>query len=186
MKNLYLVFVILLLVLNVNAQESKDVKGTTTKMDVFASKTGAIVKFIDYSMPNLKKSLKNSFPIVETRIRKVISGGDVEFFYQISKTGQYDTKTASIAYEDLIEVIKAFSTLKSESVNDISLNPDYLENKFVTADGFELGYYISNGKLVWALVLEQYGSDNTVYVDDTSILESAFNSANQKIEELKR
>lgn len=35
------------------------------------------------------------------------------------------------------------TTLKAEVEKDIAANPDYLENKFVTVDGFQVGYYVS-------------------------------------------
>ena len=181
MKNLLLVLSMFLLTSNLFAQDAKDIKEESTKMDAFASKTGVIIKYIDYSLPNLKLT----YGIAETKIRKFISGLDIEYFYQISKEGKYDAKTASIAYEDLLEVIKAIESLKNESASDKALNPDYLENKFVTDDGFKLGYYVSKGKLAWYLVLEKYGSGNTIFTNDVSVIESAFNSAKQKIEELK-
>ncbi len=182
MKNLLLLALsIFLLTSNLFAQDAKDAKEESTKMDAFASKTGTIIKYIDYSLPDLKLT----YGVAETKIRKFISGPDIEYFYQISKEGKYDTKTASIAYEDLIEVIKAIETLKKESVSDKVLNPDYLENKFVTDDGFKLGYYVSKGKLAWYLVLERYGSGNTIFIQNVSAIESAFNSAKQKIEELQ-
>jgi hypothetical protein len=163
------------------AQDAKDVKKEETKMDAFASKTGVIIKYIDYSLLDIKLT----YGVAEAKIRKLYSGQEVQYFYQISKEGKYDTKTASIAYEDLIEVLKAIQTLKLESEEDQNLNPDYLENKFVTDDGFKLGYYVSNNKLTWYLVLEKYGSGNTVFLNNVTDVESAFNTAKQKIEELK-
>ena len=159
----------------------QDVKEANTKMDAFASKTGVMIKFIDYALPNLNLT----YGAAETKVRKLMSGGETGYFYQISYEGKYDKKTASIAYEDLIEVIKAIQTLKTESATDQASNPEYLENKFVTDDGFKLGYYISNGKLKWYLVLEKYGSGNTVFINDVSTIESAFNDAKTKIESLK-
>lgn len=179
MKNLFLLLGLFLLPYALFAQ---DVKETNTKMDAFASKTGVIIKFVDYTLPNLNLT----YGAAETKIRKLISGGEVGYFYQISYQGKYDTKTASVAYEDLIEVLKAFQTLKADSENDVSLNPDYLENKFVTDDGFKLGYYVSEGKLKWYLVLEKYGSDNTIFINDVSTIETAFNAAKMKMEELKK
>ena len=67
------------------------------------------------------------------------------------KNGQYSTNTASIEYSDLLEVIKALKTLQSEEPKDVASNPDYLENKFITVDGFEVGYFVDKGKSTWYL-----------------------------------
>ena len=182
MKKLLFALGFILLISSLYAQDANDVQQATTKMDAFASKTGTIIKFIDYSLPNLKLYLGG---IAETRIRKLVSGTEVKYFYQISYKGKYDTKTASIAFEDLLEVIKAIEPLKKSSKEDIELNPDYLENKFVTEDGFQLGYYVSKGKINWYLRLEKYGSGNTIFPSNFDSIESAFNSAKQKIDELK-
>jgi len=180
-KLLFVLLVTVLGTVSVFAQDAKDAKKEATKMDAFASKTGVIIKYVDYNLPNLKLT----YGIAETKIRKLYSGQEVGYFYQISKEGKYDTKTASIAYEDLIEVIKAIQLLIIDSVSDKILNPDYLENKFVTDDGFEVGYYVGKGKLAWYLVLEKYGSGNTVFLNNVTGIESAFSGAKQKIEELK-
>ena len=178
MKKLFFLAWLLISSLVICGQNTKE---ANTKMDVFASKTGVIIKFVDYSLPNLSLT----YGAAETKVRKLISGGDIGYFYQVSYKGQYDTKTASIAYEDLLEVIKAIQTLRNELAADQSSNPDYLENKFVTDDGFQLGYYVSSGKVKWYLVLEKYGSGNTVFINDVTTIETAFNGAKLKIETLK-
>jgi hypothetical protein len=163
---------------------SQDIKKESekTKMETFASKTGVITKFTDTNLENLKSSFGN---VVETRIRKLNSGDNDIYFYQIEKTGKYGSSTASIEYSDLLEVIKAFNSLKAEVDKDVSANPDYLENKFVTEDGFQLGYYVVKGKSTWYIRLEEYGSDKTIYIKDLDKIESNFNEAKNKIEELK-
>ena len=123
--------------------------------------------------------------MAETRIRKVKSGNTETYFYQIEKEGKYGSSTASIEYSDLLEVIKAVKTLKSEVETDIASNPDYMENKFTTVDGFQVGYYISKGKATWYIRLEKYGSDKTLFVTDGEIIETAFTNAKNKIDELK-
>lgn len=161
---------------------SQEIKKQDTKFDQFSSKTGTTIKFIDYKLPEL--NLK--YGSAESRIRKIIIGNDAKYFYQISKEGKYDSKTASIAYEDLLEVIKALDKLQKDSPMDIDLKPDYLENKFVTTDGFSLGYYVDAGNLEWYAVLEKYGSDNTIFMKDVSTIESALNIAKNQIEALKK
>ena len=160
----------------------KEAETLKTKMDVFSSKTGTITKFIDTKLPKLK----SSFEAAETRIRKISNGTNSAFFYQIIKAGKYSNSTASIEYSDLIEVLKALKVLKSDVEKDITLKPDYLENKFITVDGFEVGYYVSNNKISWYLKLEKYGSDNTLFIDNGDTIETTFIEAKNKIDELKK
>lgn len=159
----------------------KEVQKVETKMDVFVSKTGTIIKFIDYKLSNLKLI----YGFATTRIRTVVGTTESKYFYQIEKDGEYSSSIASIEYSDLIEVIKAIKTLKSDMDNDIALNPDYLENKFTTSDGFQVGYYVSKGKLRWYLKLEKYGSDNTLFIKDYDSVEFAFTNAKSKIDGIK-
>jgi hypothetical protein len=165
------------------AQESKkDAESVKTKMDVFVSRTGAITKFTDTKLPNLKTAYGGA----ETRIRKINNGTSAVFFYQIIKEGKYSNSTASIEYADLLEVLKALKALQPEVEKDLASKPDYLENKFITVDGFQIGYYVSDGKVSWYLKLEKFGSDNTLFIDKGEVIESAFNEAKNKIDELKK
>ena len=183
-KKITLTLVVLSIVSLTNAQDlKKEVKTVETKMEAFASKTGTITKFVDTKLPNLKLYLGS---IAVTRIRKLTSGNDIRYFYQIEKEGKYSSNTASIEHSDLLEVIKALGTLKTDVEKDLLANPDYLENKFVTVDGFQLGYYISDGKSKWYLKLEKFGSDNTIFINDYQTIEIAFLEAKAKIEELKK
>lgn len=152
-----------------------------TKMEQFVSQTGVIIKFTDTKLSNLKAG----YIVAETRIRKLNSGDDVKYFYQIEKPGNYGSSTASVEYSDLLEVIKAFNSLKSEVDSDVRNNPDYLENKFITEDCFQLGYYVSKGKVKWYIKLEKYGSDKTLFIKDLESIDSSFAEAKSKIEELK-
>ncbi len=125
--------------LQLKAQDTqKEAENVKTKMELFSSKTGVITKFIDTKLPNLSALYTRA----ETRIRKVKSGNTETYFYQIEKEGKYGSSTASIEYTDLLEVIKAVKTLQTEVDSDIAGNPDYMENKFTTVDGFQVGYYV--------------------------------------------
>lgn len=160
----------------------KEAEQIKTKMDVFASKTGTITKFVDTKLP----ILKTTYGSAETRIRKVSSGTASAYFYQIEKTNKYSNSTASIEYNDLIEVLKALKVLKTEVSNDISANPDYMENKFVTVDGFQVGYFISGGKASWYIKLEKYGSENTLFIDNVEAIDTAFTNAKSQLDTLKK
>ncbi len=174
---------VLLSVTALSQDLKKEAQKSETKMESFASKTGVIVKFIDHKLPDFKLSYGS---VAETRIRKIINGQESRFFYQIENQGKYSNSIASIDYSDLVEVIKAIKSLKAEVDKDVSLNPDYLENKFTTIDGFQVGYYVSKGKATWYLKLEKYGSDNTVFVKDGESIEPAFIEAKNRIDELKK
>lgn len=158
-------------------QEKKEQK---SKMLDFVSKTGVIIKFEDYDLP----SLKLNYGVAETKIRKIISGNEEQFFLQISKKGQYDTKTASIAHEDILEIQKALASLQDQSLRDLDTLSDYLENKFITDDGVQIGYLINKGKITWYLTLEKYGSGNTAFAKNLESLIEVFKSGKEKIEEL--
>ena len=152
-----------------------------SKMDLFTSKTGSIIKYIDYSVTDIK----GSYSTGEAKVRQIIVGESIGYFFQISKTGKYSTKTASIEYSDLLEVIRAINTLKEDSSSDIISVGDYLENKFVTDDGFQIGYYISNQKAVWYITLEKYGSDNNIFIKEIKDVEISLIEAKNKIDSLK-
>lgn len=160
----------------------KEVETIKTKMDMFSSKTGTITKFVDSKLPNLK----TSYGSVETKIRKISSGTNPVYFYQISKQGKYATSIASVEYNDLLEILKALKALQLEVEKDISSNPEYLENKFVTVDGFQVGYYVAGGKATWYIKLEKYGSENTLFIDNGTSIETAFTEAKNKIDILKK
>ena len=177
----FIVVIFLFSHLVVAQDRKKEIKPAETKMEIFASKTGTITKFVDFKMPSLKLFLGE---VAETRVRKVIVGNELKYFYLIEKESKSAHTTASIEYSDLLEVIKALATLKSEAPGDQSSKPDYLENKFVTSDGFQLGYYVTEGKGKWYIKFDRYGSDNTVFINDVQTIETSLNAARTKIEEM--
>lgn len=160
----------------------KETETTKTKMEAFVSKTGTIIKFMDTKLPQLKTNYGGA----EARIRKVTNGVITAYFYQIEKEGKYSNTVASIEYSDLLELLKALKVLKAESEKDIADNPDYLETRFITGDGFEVGYYVSKGKAQWYVKLEKYGSDNTIFLEGGDIIEAAFTEAKNRIDEIKK
>lgn len=178
MKKILLVMVAFL-PLVIFAQE--DAKKQMTKFEEFTSKTGSIVKFIDVEMPRLPLNYTGS---LETGIRSIKVGSNA-YFYRLEKAEASSSlsKIAMIEYSDLVEINKALTKLVTEVDGDIASNPDYLENKFKTVDGFEVGYYISHGKANWFLRLERYSS-STVFVKNQSVIVEAFKNAQIKIEEL--
>ena len=152
-----------------------------TKMSSFVSEKGVIIKFEDYNL----LPLKSPYGSAKTKIRKIISRSTSKFFFQITKKGKYSSDTASIAYEDIIEILGALNKLDEQSKIDVTTVSDYLENKFVTDDGFRVGYYISKKKVHWYIQLDDYGSNNTVFIKEYEKLFEVFKNGKEKIEELK-
>jgi hypothetical protein len=177
---------ICLTLLSVNlvlAQDNqKETQPAKTKMEAIASRTGIITKSIDFKLPSLKLFLGEP---AQTRIRKVMSGLETQYFYVVEKQSKTAISTGSIEYTDLLEVIRVLGTLKLEAANDLSSKRDYVENKFVTSDGFQFGYYITEGKTKWYMKLAQNVTDNTLFINDAQTIETSLNEAKDKIEEIK-
>ena len=176
MKKL-LVVMAMLLPLATFAQNTEDVK-KLTKFEEFSSKTGSIVKFVDVKMPRISLS---SCGNLDTGIRTFKSGNNA-YFYRLDRPETIET--AMIEYSDLVEINKALTKLASEVEADVASNPDHLENKFRTEDGFEVGYFVSKGEANWYLKLVRY-SRHTVIVKNKTVVIDAFKNAQAKIEELK-
>ena len=178
MKKLF--FALTMLLPLVSFAQNDDAK-KLTKFEEFSSKTGAIVKFYDVSMPRLSLT----FGSLETGIRIIKSGTDAYFFrLEKPETSSSVARIAMIEYSDLVEINKALEKLSSDVQDDIAAKPDYLENKFRTVDGFEVGYYVSDEEAHWFMKLERYSS-STVFIKRQDVVIDAFKAAQAKIEELK-
>lgn len=162
-----------------NKEEAKQL----TKFEQYASATGRIVKFQDVKMPSIPGLILSG---LQTSIRMIMGAGQDAFFYRIEEpeTTRSIAHIAMIEYSDLVEINNALKTLTASVESDIAANPDYLENKFRTEDGMEVGYYVSNGKANWFLKLERYTS-STVFPKNQEVIVDAFKNAQAKIEELK-
>lgn len=152
-----------------------------SKMLDFVSRKGVIIKFEDFNLPKLKSTYGNC----ESKIRKIVSGDQVKYFLQLSKKGKYSSSTASIAYEDIIELEKALVALQAQAALDISTNADYLENKFISDDEFEIGYYIDKNKITWYMKLKD-GNEGTVFLKSNEVIANALKGGKEKIALLKQ
>lgn len=179
----FILFMLLCMFSFTSFAQNNDAAKKLTKFEEFTSKTGRITKFVDVNMPGISKSFYGS---LETGIRTIMGADRNAYFYRIEEpeTSRSVSHIAMIEYSDLVEINKALSKLVNEVDADCAANPDYLENKFVTDDGFQVGYYVSKGKATWYLKLERYSS-STVFVKSKEDLTSNFTAAQKKIEELK-
>ena len=123
---------------------------------------------------------------LEAGVRTLMGEQENSYFYRIEEpeTTRSIAHIAMIEYSDLVEINKALKKLVAEVDSDCAANPDYLENRFITNDGFQIGYYVSKGKASWYIKLERY-SNSTVFVKNAEALTTNFEEAQKKIEELK-
>lgn len=178
MKNI-LLLLILFPVLCFSQEEYNN--NELTKYEKFASNYGDVVKIIDCTMPNI--NLKRLSGMLGTCVRKVIRGGESEYYFVVVRNANNGISyEAMIEYSDLVDVNKAIEKMKHESTSDLSLNADYLENKFCTEDYFTIGYYISKGKIEWFVTLDRYKKGSTFPMFDDGI--NVFKDAQIKIESL--
>src|SRR5574344_904928 len=156
--------VLLMLLLPMATMAQDDLTKKLTKFEQFSSKTGRISKFVDVKMPNISESFMGS---LSASIRTLMGGQQNAYFYRIeeAETRSSVSHIAMIEYSDLVEINKALA-------------------KFITDDGFQIGYYVSKGKASWYLKLERY-SNSTVFIKNAAELTTNFTAAQKKIEELK-
>ncbi|MDO4951202.1 MAG: hypothetical protein Q4E49_03995 [Bacteroidales bacterium] len=159
----------------------KDVEKKLTKFEQFTSKTGKISKFVDVKMPSISRAFIGS---IDTSIRMVMGEENNFYFYRIEEgaTSSSVAHIAMIEYSDLVEINKALIKLVGEVEADCAANPDYLENRFITEDGFQIGYYVSKGKASWYLKLERY-SNSTVFIKNAEALTRRVKSLKRQIKE---
>ena len=156
-------------------QEEKEL----TKMERFVSNTGKIIKLENFNLPSLTAHSEK----LQAKIRKATISGEAAFFLILIKEDKYGDKSAAIAEEDLTEVLMAFENIMAQSAVEDS-DADYLENKFTTDDGFQIGY--AKGKsITWFITLERYGK-STVLFNNPNGIKATFINAISKIEELKQ
>ena len=175
-----------LLVIAAISMNAQDVKtdAPKTKMEQATGKTGTVVKYTDFNLTSIKSSFASG---AETRVRKVENGTQTSYFYQIEKSAGMGSNAGSsitsIAYDDLVKATDAMKAMKADADKDAAANPDYLENKFTTEDGFQVGYFVSKGKVTWFFKPER--SNDMMSFKNSEALENAFNEGKAKIEQMK-
>jgi hypothetical protein len=178
MKRLVLLLALLLLPALAFGQQKN-----STKMDKIRSKKGVTIKFIDYKLPVVESRF---FPLKLT-VKVFEAGDERQLFYEVyvNAADIKDTNVAWIAEEDLSDMINALQSLKQSAIKDAQLNPDYLENRFVTEDGFSVGYYVSEGQPSWFLSFDKIGRGSDIFFNDVATIEDLFKQAKDKMDSLR-
>ena len=180
MKKIIL-FLALIMPAVVLAQNEANAK--LSKYEQFTSKTGKIYKYVDVKLPSIRVKYGDA---LRTTVRTLLGEQNNTYFYIVDNPGESRSSSykAMIEYSDLVNINIALKRLISEVKGDREANPDYLENKFVGEDGFQIGYYVSEGDVLWFMLLCSY-SNSMVFIDDAESLAYDFNAAQIEIENLK-
>lgn len=169
-------------------EEEKEVNkpAPMTKLEKLSSKSGVIYKMVDFNLPDIRVDFLFS---LKNRIRKITSSSHSTYFYQIEKVDPKTTVIASIEYSDLLMLISAVRGLTANFEGDTVVTGDYIETKYSTEDGFQIGYYISKNKskAQWFLELDKYNiyTNTSVPIKDIKEFLLALVTAKEQIEALK-
>lgn len=154
-----------------------------SKYEAFLSNTGAQIRMQDYKLPPLKLD----FGEAKAKLRKMERGKQREFFLILAKAESYnDEPSTAIAFDDLIEIEKALAILKDELPADAAAEPTYLENRYVTADGLQVGYYCEGTKAQWYISFSHKGSVQLLRIKESLSLDILINQTKTQVKSLKR
>jgi len=180
MKKMMVLLVVMIMSVVSSFAQSQDKKETS--YDQFISQSGKIISFLDYKLP----PIRGAYSTYECKIRVLKAGDKTTYYYQVAVKGKYSDVVGSIEENDLNEMAKALDSLLIMYIQDKKTPADYMENKYVTNDGVELGYYISGSDSSWYLGLSKYKSDSTAFIKDGEIIKIAIKMAQDKIKTLKQ
>ena len=201
-KILLIIALIMPMALFAQSEDNSPISSKQTTFESFTSTYGHIVKFKDYDLPDVTgkigSGLLSTKYTVNAKVREVMVSDNTALFLLLTYRlgNDYPERTAYIAYEDVIEVNKALKELVKQSENDSTGDASYLENKFRTKDDFYLGYYIEKttpinmrGKVIeerrWFVCLDDRYNHSTAFFPDAEGLINLFETAIQKMEELR-
>ena len=158
-------------------------KSELSRIDKIISEAGKLIRYDDYDLFDIKGTY--GMGKLETKLR-VVNNGSIpyQYFVLISRRTKYDTKRASISEDELPEILEAFDSLVKMSTAEKNVS-NYAEIKYVSEDGFQIGYYVEKGKSHWFVTLEKYGSGNTFFLKKPESFKRVLIAAQTKIKDLQ-
>ncbi len=157
-------------------------KKELSRMDAIISEAGRIIRFDDFNLPAIRGTY--GMGKLEAKVR-VLNTGETPYTYFLilARETKYSSARASIAEEELMELIEAFSSLIEMSLSESSTS-DYAEIKYVGEEGLRIGYFKNvKGSKNWFVTLEKYTTGNTFLLKDPAELQKTFSLASQMIED---
>ena len=192
MKNFLFLFTFLL-PLVIQAQEESVEKREQTSYERFVSQKGAIIKYTEYELDQLKEDGSYASK-ADASIRKVTINEVSSLYLQIQyKPYQSPEITAFVSYDDVKELVRALDKLIILSQTDAVGDASYVEQKFETNDFMREGYYIQVKKKKnevteekkWFLSLDTRYRNASFYFNDVNILKNFFENAISTMDNIK-
>ena len=169
------------------AQTNDENSGKKSSYEEFISKTGTLVRYTEYPLPDIVKGSWKSYA-TSALLRKVTIGDDNKWYLNLTKERyQLSDLSVFIPSEDLTELLRATEQLEKiyESLDDIG-EATYVEEKFETKDDLRIGFYIQkqvskNGnatlKKKWFMNLNTNYRGGSNFFDTSVELKSCFQTA---------
>jgi len=151
--------------------------------DTFISQSGVMLKLQDFKLSPMEGI---GYFTYDNRIRILLSGDIKKYYHQITKTLKNAEIVGSIEYKELLEMINALKLLQTQFNEDITKSIEYLENKYITNDGIQVGYYILETNKEWFIKLDKYKTDSLIFFKDGKDIFNGFQEAIKKIDEMKK
>ncbi|MCM1452546.1 MAG: hypothetical protein NC102_09810 [Clostridium sp.] len=190
MKKLLLILMALAVSVSVSAQTilanvanaSEEAEPTTkadTKFNKFTSANGVFIKYADYEFSNFKLNTGGFINKYIIRVYTNLSTGEKTAFLRI-RIGRED-KIESIEYSDVVKILDAIPKLKALA-DSSAQEGNYMESKYVSEDGFNIGFYMEKEKITWFITV---CGDKWSFKKDFDF-EEAFVQVKNRMEELMK
>ena len=157
-------------------------KQTVTDYDKFTGRVGISFRFEEIEIGEIRSmtgGARFSIRIIEDE------SNQQRYYLRITMTTTRGNEHASISYPDLIEINKALESIQSQSLRDSSISDRYIENKFISNDGFIVGYLVDKGKLSWFVQADKYAGSYFLTNKKMPEFWQHINEGISKIESLK-
>lgn len=149
-KKLCFMLFLLAFALNLNAQNDSIIR--VTKYIALESQKGVLIKFMDKKRERIVYNIPSSG--LKNLIRTCYIEGKKTYFLVLDPPLGKSMPSASIEYSDLVEINKAIDRLFKEVDSDCAIESDYLENTYISEDGFKIGYYVEKDKPTWVCIYD--------------------------------
>ncbi len=174
MRNLALV-VIILLVSEIGFGQNM------SNYNKYVAGAETFLKFTDYNLENLNYG-------TSAEVRRVESKADIVYYLRINVINNSLSYSATFNEDEIHNVINAIQQFKQEIFSDKEKvkTAKYIENKYITSDGYQIGYFVKrDGKYKWFIDVSKYSKYGIEFFNEVLPIETTFKQAVKKIETIK-